>query len=194
MRYLVTVLFCIFLSSTLSSFQFSAETEAGKFTINCDEQEMVAESTDNDYNSSLRYPEPNSFYHQQREYNDSSLSSLYFSATTKSGKIITFSCRNTSDEEDEHIDNNQDTPKINPPIYLGQLFVKTPTGKTINLNYCTKETTVDELKEMIYDKEGIHPDKQRLVFKGKQLEDSRTTKQYKILRDSTIHLFLRLRA
>lgn len=72
-----------------------------------------------------------------------------------------------------------------------QIFIKTVRGNTITIDTQLSDT-INDLKEKIYQKVKIKPNDQRLIYSGKQLDDSYTIQEHKIPKNSTLHLLLRL--
>ena len=72
-----------------------------------------------------------------------------------------------------------------------QIFVKSINGKSRTIDV-TPESTIADIKRNLQEKEGIDPNQQRLIFAGKNLEDTRTLADYNINQDSTLHLVLRV--
>ena len=72
-----------------------------------------------------------------------------------------------------------------------KIFIKNLNGKTIIFEVKPNET-INCLKQMIQDYEGILVDQQRLIFEGKYLENERSLNHYNVQNESTIYLNLEL--
>ena len=72
------------------------------------------------------------------------------------------------------------------------IYVKTLTGKIITIKVEPNDT-IWLVKILLVFSEGIPPDQQRLFFNGKQLSDNEIVAYYGIMKESTLHLVLRLR-
>jgi len=74
-------------------------------------------------------------------------------------------------------------PRKFAPINLGQppfgggIWVKTLTGKMIGINV-SMDDTVEDVKDEVYSISGVPANQQRLVYKGKQLEDGMSLISY----------------
>ncbi|CAF1163954.1 unnamed protein product [Adineta ricciae] len=83
--------------------------------------------------------------------------------------------------------------KLPSPSPSNHIFVKTLTGKNLQINVCLETDSVASVKERINIQEGIPTEQQRLVFNGKQLEDNLLLSEYGVVNESCLHLILRLR-
>lgn len=72
------------------------------------------------------------------------------------------------------------------------IYVKSLTGRSIYIEI-THQMSIEELKMIIQEKDGIPAEQQRFIFAGNNLEDLMLVGRYNISKDSTLHLVLRLR-
>lgn len=72
------------------------------------------------------------------------------------------------------------------------IHIKTLTGKTVDINVAPFDN-IEYIKSLYQDQEGVPPDQQRLIYNGVMLKDNKTIFDYKIEKESTLHLVLKLR-
>lgn len=73
-----------------------------------------------------------------------------------------------------------------------QIYYKRVCDYTKSLNVSSKHT-IEEVNYMIYNKEGILPCDQRLIYNGHQLDIDKTLADYDIKEGNVLHLILRWR-
>lgn len=72
------------------------------------------------------------------------------------------------------------------------VYINSLSGHSIDI-LITHQMSIEEMKMIIQQKDGIPIDQQRLIFAGKQLDDSMLVGMYNITKESNINLILRLR-
>ncbi|GAA5845855.1 hypothetical protein JCM9279_002401 [Rhodotorula babjevae] len=94
---------------------------------------------------------------------------------------------------DYHITSNKTILRLlSPHRDPMQINVKTQTGKTITIQV-DWDITVAAVRAVIQDRQGIPPHQQRLIYRGKQLEDGGTLWGHGVKMGSDLHLVLRMR-
>lgn len=76
---------------------------------------------------------------------------------------------------------------------LWKIHVRGTTGETFSIDTVGPQQTIEQLKLLIEQRNGIHPDRQRIVFNGKLLSDAATVEESGIQDGSTINLVYRIR-
>ena len=80
-----------------------------------------------------------------------------------------------------------------PPQYGMRIYVKTSAGKLISMRANSFDPIIT-VKSKIEERRGIHPEQQRLIFEGKQLDDKQSLEHYDIRDGAALKLFTTLDA
>mmetsp|Transcript_8312 Transcript_8312/g.14348 ORF Transcript_8312/g.14348 Transcript_8312/m.14348 type:complete len:191 (-) Transcript_8312:321-893(-) len=114
---------------------------------------------------------------------------------SQSLQINTSKRKHIPDSEDSQYQLVQRLKQCKFPSSRLNIIVKTLTGKEIEIGASANDT-INELKALIEEREGIPPEQQRLVFGGKVMSDERLLNDYVSGGDDTcavLHLVLALR-
>ena len=72
------------------------------------------------------------------------------------------------------------------------IYVRTLEGKIHRIEM-SKDSTILDLKTKVYDKEGIEPGMQEIMYKGNKCEDEKTMTDYNVEEGDGFHLVQRNR-
>ena len=74
-------------------------------------------------------------------------------------------------------------------VYAMEIYVETESGETITLEVEPTDT-IEDLRMIIEEKEGVFPNNQKLIFAGMTLRDGNTLQDYSIQKRSTVKVEL----
>lgn len=118
--------------------------------------------------------------------NQESIPSYKHYLVFKNSRLEDFNCLSFYDIQNESV------LELLPNFRGMQIFIKYLTG-AVSLLDVEPSYRIEDVKSEIYIKEGFPIEEQRLIFAGKQLEDSRRLNEYGIQKESTIYCVLRLK-
>lgn len=81
------------------------------------------------------------------------------------------------------------SPAAAMPVVV-QVVSNGTNGSLVRLDVEPSDT-VENVKLLIYDETGVSPDRQRLIFAGRELEDNRTLADYNVTANSRLLVLFR---
>ncbi|THH06626.1 hypothetical protein EW145_g3960 [Phellinidium pouzarii] len=73
-----------------------------------------------------------------------------------------------------------------------RIKVKTLTGKEIELDI-DEADQISRIKEKVEEQSGVPPQQQRLIYRGRQMQDDKTAQEVNVMPGDVLHLVLALR-